>query len=182
MAIVINSETKLTYEDYVLLPEDGKIHEIIGGEHCMTPAPDTYHQTISRRLQFQLYEQIEERGLGFVFNAPTDLQLSEIDIVQPDLLVILARRKSIIAPKKIIGPPDLIIEIQSESTQSKDRKLKLDLYQKAGVPEYWLVDPESQAIEAFRLKGDRYESAGSYHEEIRYPAVADVRLDLTRVW
>ena len=182
MAIVINSETKLTYEDYVLLPEDGKIHEIIDGEHCMTPAPDTYHQTISRRIQFQLYEQIEERGLGFVFDAPTDVQLSEIDIVQPDLLVILTARRSIIAPKKIIGPPDLIVEILSESTGGKDRKLKLDLYQKAGVPEYWLVDPESQQIEVHRLKGDRYEPAGPCHEEIRYPAVAEVRLDLTRVW
>jgi Uma2 family endonuclease len=145
-------------------------------------APDTYHQTISRRIQFQLYEQIEERDLGVVYNAPTDVQLSEIDIVQPDLLVILAARKSIVAPKKIIGPPDLIVEILSESTGIKDRKLKLDLYQKAGVPEYWLVDPESQQIEVYRLKVDRYEPAGSYHEEIRYPAVAKVRLDLTRVW
>ena len=182
MAIVINSETKLTYEDYVLLPEDGKIHEIIDGEHCMTPAPDTYHQTLSRRIQYQLYEQIEERGLGFVFDAPTDVQLSEIDIVQPDLLVILANRKSMIAPKKIIGPPDLIVEILSESTGSKDRRLKRDLYQKAGVPEYWLVDPESQQVEVYRLRGGLYESAGSYGEEIPYPAVEGVRVDLSRVW
>ena len=182
MAIVINSETKLTYEDYVLLPEDGKIHEIIDGEHCMTPAPDTYHQTLSRRIQYQLYEQIEERGLGFVFDAPTDVQLSEIDIVQPDLLVILANRKSMIAPKKIIGPPDLIVEILSESTGSKDRRLKRDLYQKARVPEYWLVDPESQQVEVYRLRGGLYESAGSYGEEIPYPGVEGVRVDLSRVW
>lgn len=182
MAIVINSETKLTYEDYVLLPEDGKIHEIIDGEHYMTPAPETYHQTLSRRIQFQLYEQIEERGLGLVFNAPTDVQLSETDIVQPDLLVILATRKSIISPKKVIGPPDLIIEILSEATGSKDRKLKLDLYQKAGVPEYWLVDPESQRIEVQRLTGGSYQVAGSFHDEILYPGIQGVRLDLNRVW
>jgi hypothetical protein len=70
MAVVVNSQTKLACEDYVLLPEDGKIHEIIDGEHYMTPAPGTYHQTLSRRIQFQLYEQIEEKGLGLVFNAP----------------------------------------------------------------------------------------------------------------
>ena len=96
MAIVIDSKTKLTYEDYALLPDDGKIHEIIDGDHYMTPAPATYHQTLSRRIQFQLYRQIEEKDLGFVFDAPTDVQLSDIDIVQPDLLVIHASRKSII--------------------------------------------------------------------------------------
>ncbi len=182
MAVVINSETKLTYEDYVLLPENGKIHEIIDGEHYMTPAPETYHQTLSRRIQFQLYQQIEERELGFVFNAPTDVQLSEIDIVQPDLLVILASRKSIISPKKVIGPPDLVIEILSASTERKDRELKRDLYQKAKVPEYWLMDPEDQQITVYRLKGGSYETAGSFHDEIAYTAIQGVRLDLSRVW
>jgi Uma2 family endonuclease len=182
MAIVINTETKLTYEDYVLFPEDGKIHEIIDGEHCMTPAPETYHQTLSRRIQFQLYRQIEERGRGFVFDAPTDVQLSEIDIVQPDLLVILAARKSIISPTKVIGPPDLVIEILSESTGRKDRELKRDLYQKAKVPEYWLVDPKGQQITVLRLKRGSYETVGSFHDEVRYDAVEGVAVDLSKVW
>ena len=90
MAIVIDSVTKLTYDDDVLLPDDGRIHEIIDGEHYRTPCPETCHQTLSRRIKFQLYEQIELTHRGLVFNAPTDVQLSEIDIVQPDLLVILA--------------------------------------------------------------------------------------------
>jgi Uma2 family endonuclease len=182
MAVVINSETKLTYEDYVLLPEDGKIHEIIDGEHYMTPAPETYHQTLSRRIQFQLYQKIEERELGFIFDAPTDVQLSEIDIVQPDLLVILASRKSIISPTKVIGPPDLVIEILSESTGRKDRELKRHLYQKAKVPEYWLVDPKGQQITVYRLKGGSYETVGSFHDGVRYEAVEGVVVDLSRVW
>ncbi len=98
MAIVINSQTKLTYEDYVHFPEDGKTHEIIDGEHVMTPAPNTCHQTISRRIQFQLYEQIEKKGLGQVFDAPTDLELSRTDIVQPDLLVVLSEHKRKVSP------------------------------------------------------------------------------------
>jgi Uma2 family endonuclease len=183
MAIVINSETKLTYSDYVLLPEDGKIHEIIDGEHYKTPAPETYHQTLSGRIQFQLYEQIQERESGVVFTAPTDVQLSDIDVVQPDLLVILAARKSIILPSKVIGAPDLVIEIISESTGRKDRELKLGLYQKAGVPEYWLVDPKSQQITVYRLKkSGRYESAGSFHDEVCYQAIEGVTVDLSRVW
>jgi hypothetical protein len=94
MAIFVNSQTKLTCEDYELLPEDGKIHETIDGEHFMTPVPDTNHTTLSRRIQFQLFTQIEEKELGAVFNAPPDIQLSEIDIVQPGLLVIHASRQS----------------------------------------------------------------------------------------
>jgi len=182
MAIVIDSETKLTYEDYVLFPEDGRIHEIIAGEHHMTPAPGTYHQTLSRRIQFQLYEQIEERGLGVVFDAPTDVQLSEIDIVQPDLLVVLAGREGIVAPAKVIGPPDLVVEILSGSTEAKDRLLKRDLYQKAGVPEYWLVDPGRHEVEIYRLRQGRYEGAGVFREEILYTAIPGVRVDLRRVW
>jgi len=182
MAIVINSVTKLTYDDYVLLPDDGRIHEIIDGEHYMTPSPETYHQTLSRRIQFQLYEQIELTHKGLVFNAPTDVQLSEIDIVQPDLLVILAARASIVSPKKVIGPPDMVVEILSESTARKDQDLKRDLYQKSGVPEYWLVDPEGQTVTVHRLVSGRYETAGSFHEAVEYAAVEGVSVDLSKVW
>ena len=182
MAIVVNSQTKLTYEDYVLLPDDGKIHEIIDGEHYMTPAPETYHQTLSRRIQFQLYEQIEERGLGLVFDAPTDVQLSEIDIVQPDLLVIEASRRSMVSPKKVTGPPDLVVEIVSESTARKDRELKRDLYQRAGVPEYWLVDPESQQVGKHRLQKGVYVEAGRFHDSIAWDGIPGITVDLSRVW
>ncbi len=182
MAIVINSQTKFTYEDYVLLPDDGKIHEIIDGEHYMTPAPSTYHQTLSRRIQFQLYEQIEKKNLGVVFNAPTDNQLSKIDIVQPDILVILAARQSIISPAKVIGPPDLVVEIISEFTQEKDRELKADLYQKSAVPEYWLVDPESQTVSRYLLAEGRYREAGEYHEEIDFEGLENVKVNLREVW
>ncbi len=63
---------RLTYAEYALLPDDGNQHEIIDGVHFMNPAPSTYHQTVSRRIQFALYQQVELTGLGQVFNAPTD--------------------------------------------------------------------------------------------------------------
>jgi Uma2 family endonuclease len=96
---------KLGYREYVCFPADGRRHEVIDGEHVVNPAPNTYHQTLSRRIQFQLYTQIELRGLGAVFDAPTDLQLSDVDIVQPDLIVILNRKRTIITPTKIKGVP-----------------------------------------------------------------------------
>ncbi len=72
----------LTYEDYVCYPDDGKRHEIIDGDHSMNAAPSTYHQFVSRRIQFQLYSQIELTDRGSVINAPVDVQLSPHDIVQ----------------------------------------------------------------------------------------------------
>jgi hypothetical protein len=93
---------KLTYREYRCFPQDGRRHEIIDGEHKVNPASETYHQkTLSRRIQFQLYVQIEQAGLGVVFNAPTDLELSETDIVQPDLIVVSEARKTIITPTEV---------------------------------------------------------------------------------
>ena len=112
----------LTYADYVCLPEDGKRHEIIGGAHYMNPAPSTYHQYVSRRLQFQLYSLIELKGLGSVIYAPVDVQLTENDIVQPDLVVVLTENR-IITPSKVKGRPDHLIEILSPSSQSNDQVL-----------------------------------------------------------
>src|SRR5262245_10741234 len=124
MTIGINSSVKLGYAHYVCFPDDGRRHEIIDGAHFVNPAPSTYHQTVSKRLQFQLYSQIERAGLGEVFNVPIDVQLSEHDIVQPDLVVVLKAKKTIITPTKIKGVPDLIVEIISVSSADNDRTLK----------------------------------------------------------
>ena len=80
MAVVVGAETKLTYEDLALFGDDGKIHEIIDGEHYVMTSPNLYHQRLSRRIHFQLYEQIELTGRGEVFNAPTDVELSRIAV------------------------------------------------------------------------------------------------------
>ena len=117
----------------------------------MTPAPSTVHQTVSKRLQYQLYTQIELAGLGVVFNAPVDVQLTDHDIVQPDLVVVLKGRESIIAHAKINGVPDLVVEILSPSTTRSDTALKKSLYQRAGVSEYWIVDPDGREIQQYRL-------------------------------
>ncbi len=182
MPIRINSQTKLTYDDYVLFPEDGRRHELVDGEHIVNPAPDTYHQKVSRKIQFQLFRQIEEGGLGEVYNAPTDLQFTEIDVVQPDLIVVLAARTRIITPKKIKGVPDLVVEIISPSTERNDRNLKKGLYERAGVPEYWIVDPEEHVVEQCVLRNDALELAGKHEESVAFQQLEGVTVDLTKVW
>ena len=182
MAIVINSQTKLTYDDYVQFPSDGKRHEIIDGDHYVTPAPETYHQRISRLIQYQLMQQIEDKGLGEVYNAPTDLQFSQIDVVQPDLIVVLAAKRRIITPTKIKGVPDLVVEILSRSTRKRDRGLKKELYQRSGVPEYWVVDPEDHTVEQYLLDAGSYQLAGKEEETIAYRRLPDVSVDLRKIW
>ncbi len=183
MSTVENSRTKLTYEDYVGFPDDLQRHEIIDGDHYVTPSPLSYHQLVSGDLFVGLYRQIYEAGLGRVISAPMDVLLSRVDIVQPDIVVILESNASIITEKNIQGAPDLVVEILSPSTSARDRTLKKALYERVGVREYWIVDLERKRIEQFVLNAEgRYGSAGEHEDEISARFVSGVTIDLTKVW
>ena len=182
MAIVVDGKMLLTYSDYVRFPDDGKRHELIGGERCVTPSPVPKHQRVSRWIQFQLFEQIEVPGLGEVIDAPMDLVLSDIDVVQPDLLVVLAPNRAIITEKHVRGAPDLVVEITSPSTRPRDLELKKDLYRRHRVPEYWIALTDSDEVERHVLRGDVYELAGRHADAIDFGGLAGVRVDLTKVW
>jgi len=182
MAIEVNGKKKLTYDDLLLFPDDGKRHELIDGEHFVSASPETYHQKLSMRIAFQLFGQIEVPGKGEVFPAPTDLKFSEIDVVVPDILVVLAPRLRIITSKLIQGAPDLVVEILSPSTKARDRRNKLALFQKAGVPEYWIVDPVKRVVERYVLEGGVYRLAGEHSEEILFGGLPGVVVDLRKVW
>lgn len=156
---------KLTYEDYVLLPEDGRRHEFIDGEHFMTPAPSTRHQRISRNLVSFLDVHLRRTKEGQVFHAPTDVVLSEQDVVEPDLLVVSAARTSIITEKNIQGAPDLVVEIISETSRKTDKTIKRKLYEGHGVREYWIVDPELETVEVYRMTERGYVRAAELSRE-----------------
>ena len=112
-----SSTIKLTYEDYLGFPEDdGKRHELINGEHYVTPAPLTKHQRISMNLAAALYQHGQHAKAGRVFSAPTDVIFTETDVVQPDLLYIAKDHAHMITRENIQGSPDLIVEILSDST------------------------------------------------------------------
>ena len=174
-------QSKLTYADYVQIPEDGYQHEIINGEHYVNPAPNLYHQTVSRLIQFILYAQIELRNLGVVFDAPCDVQLSPHDILQPDLAVVLTNRQHILTPTKIKGTPDLVVEILSPSTESRDRELKRERYQAAGVPEYWIVDPFEHSVEQLVLKDGVYQQMPD-SDVLQLTVIDGVTIRLSEVW
>lgn len=143
-------DIRLTYEDFCLFPNDGKRHEIIDGEHIVTPSPMTPHQRVVTRLASFLFVFLEDHPLGEVFVAPYDVVFSRFDIVEPDLIYISNERSSIITRKNVQGAPDLVVEVLSESTAEIDRTTKLKLYSRFGVREFWVIDPEAPAAEIHR--------------------------------
>ncbi len=147
------SSIKLTYDDYVLFPDDGLRHEIIDGEHYVTASPATRHQRISLRLAYLLQRYLEEHPIGELFVAPFDVILSRFDIVVPDLIYLSRARAHLLTSKNLQGPPDLAVEILSSSTRPRDERLKRELYERTGVDEYWLVEPDHDAMVIFRAEG-----------------------------
>ena len=110
------------------------------------------------------------------------MQLSDHDIVEPDLLVVLAARGSYLTKRTVAGPPDLIVEILSPSTRRKDRELKLNLYQRAGVDEYWIVDPVARHLVEYVGRGPVLTPVGTFTDSVTFEGLHGVVVDLSRVW
>jgi Uma2 family endonuclease len=135
--------TKLwTYEEYLALPEDGNRYEIIDGELYMTPPPIEGHQFTSGELFFAMFSFIRAHRLEILYHPPFEVHLSEVTRpVQPDLTFIRTENKPTFNMNYFEGIPDLVVEIFSPSTHRIDQTVKYEAYQKAGVPEYWIIDP-----------------------------------------
>lgn len=151
MPTTIEEKNIYTYEDY-LKTSDGERYELIEAELIMNPSPVTYHQWISRKIEFELEKFVEEKKLGCVFDAPLDVYFDDTNLLQPDILFIAKSRLDIIGEKNIQGAPDITIEILSEATAYKDLVKKKKIYAKFGVKEYWIVDPVERTIELYTLK------------------------------
>lgn len=149
----------LTYKEYEALPADGRRYEIHEGELSVTPAPSPQHQMISRNLFLVLYSHVKAKGIGEVLYAPLDVILSDISIVQPDIVYLDPTRLGAISQRGVEGPPTLVVEIVSPSTTLIDRSTKHQLYARHGVPFFWLVDPEGRTVEAFVLGPQGYSLA-----------------------
>ncbi len=156
-------KTKLTYEDYAKTPDDER-WELIDGELFRMPSPNIAHQVISMHLALRVAPFVEERDLGIVFAAPTDVVLSDTDTVEPDLLFISRDRMDIITRLNIQGAPDLVVEIHSPSTAQRDLTAKRELYARHGVREYWPVDPEARTVRVLLLGDGDFVEVGVYKE------------------
>jgi Uma2 family endonuclease len=159
---------RLTVDDYMEMPEDGKRYELIDGDLLVSPSPVPRHQRVSSRLEMILVLALQRTGQGEVFHAPLDCVLSPHDVVQPDIIFIRTDRLSLVGEKNIEGAPDLAVEILSGYSRRRDVLLKSALYSRAGVPSYWILDPAIDRMELFRLEGGVYRRVA----EVNSPEVA----------
>ena len=104
------SRVKLTYQDLTLLPDDGRRHEIIDGDHFVTPSPSTRHQRILIQLAVALESHLKRSDGGTLFTAPCDVVFSDFDVVEPDLLVVTRAAAGIVTEANIQGPPGLVVD------------------------------------------------------------------------
>jgi len=136
---------------------DDYYYEIIEGEMIQKSAPTPMHQRICRKVMVILDKFINEKKAGEVLQSPIDVYLDDYNKPQPDLVYISNENKEIVTGNGIIGIPDLIIEVISPSSIIRDRIEKRNLYEKKGVKEFWLIDPEYKAIEIYTIQNNRYE-------------------------
>jgi Uma2 family endonuclease len=160
------SVVKLTYDDFMLFPDDGKRHELIDGEHYVTASPNRRHQRISRRLTLMIGNWLEEHAIGELFAAPFDVVFSSFDVVEPDLLYISnARAAQALTELHVRGVPELVIEIASPSTRKRDETIKRRLYERFGVMEYWVVDADVDMVRVYARGGDTFDRARELSRE-----------------
>ncbi len=135
-----------TYDDYTALPEDGHRYEIVNGVLVMAPAPSPEHQEIVLEIASYLRTHVKLAGLGRVFPAPIDVDLGPKNVFQPDVVVVLNAHLDRVAAKKIVGAPDLVVEVVSPGSGVMDRIAKYAVYARAGIPEYWIVNLLSTTV------------------------------------
>jgi Uma2 family endonuclease len=155
MASTSRRDARFTYDDLVQLPEDGMRHEIIDGVHFVTPSPVKRHQRLARRVLVAIDRYLEERpGFGEVFHAPFDTLFSPFDVVVPDVLLVAGDQLDILTEKNVAGAPALVVEVLSPGTKRRDIGVKRQLYDRGGVREYWIVDPDANAVTIYRRSSD----------------------------
>src|SRR5271165_6205727 len=147
----------LTVENYKLLPETGPRYQLIQGDLYMAPAPNRFHQEISRNLQFELHSCLKRNPIGKLFNAPFDLCLDQINVFQPDIIIVLNERLGILTEEGAEGAPHLVIEILSPKTRRLDLVNKKQEYARGGVKELWIIDPEPRTIMIHQFTPDGVE-------------------------
>ena len=182
-----SSGLKLTYDDFVLFPDDGRRHEIIDGEHYATPSPNRKHQKVSGNLFLVIGKWLEEHPVGQLYYAPFDVVFSKFDVVEPDLLYMSNERASeVLTQANVQGAPEIVIEIGSPGTRKRDETIKRRLYERAGVSEYWVVDPELDVVRVYRRGTEGFDRAVELTAEsgdiLTSPLLPGLPLPLARIF
>ena len=189
MRSAATAEQRMTYRDLVRLPDDGLRHELLDGEHVVTPSPGTEHQQLVKRVFLALDRHVERHQLGEVLFAPFDIKLSLFTVVVPDLVYFTAERFArVVNEKHATAAPDLVVEVLSPGTRRRDRGRKRAIYEREGVAEYWIVDPVARDVVQLRrpATGSGFTMALALthagHDIIESPLFPGLRLPLGQIF
>jgi Uma2 family endonuclease len=158
-----------TYDNYCTL-SDGRRYEIVNGVLYLIPTPWVLHQRTVGEMFIHLFDYVTSTHLGRVVPGPLDVELAPNVVLQSDILVVLHSELGKITDTHFIGAPDLVIEVSSPGTIGYERREKQDAYARGGVPEYWIVDPDSRTVEVLILEGGEYLSQGVYRGKATLPS------------
>jgi Uma2 family endonuclease len=174
---------RMTFVDWLQLPHDGRLYELIDGELLVSPSPSILHQRVSRELEFQILQYLRTSGRGEVLDAPVGVRLGD-DVLEPDLVIVLSEHADRIGAQVIEGAPDVVVEILSPGTAKRDLGVKRTVYEAAGVPEYWIVDAESAAVEVLVLERGAYVRLGLFRrgDTLRSRVLPDLTVLLAPVF
>ena len=151
MSSALQARHGWTYSDLVALPDDHLRHELIDGEHVVTPSPAIPHQVIVWNLTEALGPYLRAHPIGTALTGPVDVRLSPYTVLVPDLVYFTAERFArVVNDKHATAAPDLAVEILSPGTRRRDQGRKRAVYDREGVREYWIVDPEAGSVTALR--------------------------------
>jgi Uma2 family endonuclease len=165
-AVRLSTPPRTIMEVYKMLPE-GTLAELINGTLYMSPSPTKKHQLSVRELAFAIHQFVKSNKLGEVYFAPYDVFLDEhLNVVQPDIIYIGNHKREIDKDDGIHGAPDLIVEVLSAGNSRHDKIIKKDLYEKFGVQEYWIVDPQTKEALGYTLKAGVYVEIGTFVDKI----------------
>ncbi|SFB46445.1 Endonuclease, Uma2 family (restriction endonuclease fold) [Cohnella sp. OV330] len=158
-------EQVVTYDIYAEMPDDGNRYEIFDGKlELLSPGPNIFHQAISGKLYLLVQSCISDY---IVLYSPLDIILSKTNVMQPDLVLVSKDRWEIVSKRGVEGAPDLAVEILSPGSRKRDRVRKHAVYEKHGVPEYWIVDPTARTLEQFVLVDGRFRLGELFEEQDR---------------
>ena len=147
-------KTKTPLEKYLELPE-GYPAELIEGEIVVAPSPGVRHQEIAIDISSKMRFFADERKAGKVLYE-IDVHFDEENVLRPDVIFVKNENRAIIGEKWIEGAPDIVVEILSPSSATRDLLVKKDLYESFGVKEYWIIDPENEEVFVYENKGGKF--------------------------
>jgi Uma2 family endonuclease len=158
------TKAPVTADQFFQLPETNQFVELLDGEIIMSPSPIPDHQDVVGNSYVVLKQAAKQRG-GRAFIAPLDVQFDELNVPQPDAIYLAPDSRCVVEEKRLVGAPDLLVEVVSPGSTKRDRSDKFLLYERYGVREYWIIDPRDQLVEVWQWKEGRFSLLGVFGPE-----------------